>query len=93
MKRITVLSLSYLCILITFVSSQSNFNQTNNNTETHLKEVKEINGKAKLDEYFSKNKRAIIEIYAPWCHHCQIFAPIYKQLYNEVKNSINEVYK
>ncbi len=86
MSQVTVFLLCLVCIQIISIQSQQKTVPNNNSTGVHLKEVKEINGKAKLDEYFSKNKRAIIEIYAPWCHHCQVFAPVYKQLYNEVKN-------
>ena len=51
--------------------------------------IKEINGKPKLDEYFSKTKRAIIEIDAPWCDHCKHFSPAFEQLYLEVMKYIN----
>jgi thiol-disulfide isomerase/thioredoxin len=84
MSHITVFLLFLMCIQFISINSQPNIVPTYNSTGVHLKEVKEINGKVKLDEYFSKNKRAIIEIYAPWCHHCQVFAPVFKQLYNEV---------
>jgi thiol-disulfide isomerase/thioredoxin len=84
MSKITVFSLFLISIQLFSFNSQKNTPQTNNSTGVLLKDVKEVNGKAKLDEYFSKNKRAIVEIYAPWCHHCQVFAPTFKQLYNEV---------
>lgn len=44
------------------------------------KVVKKIVAKSFDYEVLQSKQDVLLKIYAPWCHHCQEFAPIYEKL-------------
>ena len=86
LAKIFLMIMFLLSITFSFDVEDYHINSHNNNTESvsNSTEVKEINDIEKLKSFLKTKKRAIIEIYAPWCAHCKKFAPVFHQLNQEV---------
>lgn len=58
---------------------------------TSYADVKKVKTEKELDDILKKNKSVIVKFGAPWCGHCKIAAQPYKELSNEVKETLVDV--
>jgi len=82
--RKIILSFILFKLLITFIFCSNSKNETDKIVAQIDHKVIEINDRAKLKEFIKENKKFMLEVYLPQCHHCVMFAPVYEKLSNDV---------
>jgi protein disulfide-isomerase A1 len=72
----------FVCLILTHIIT------TNVKEDGGVLVLNEANFDSAVDQY----ETLIIEFYAPWCQHCQKFAPEYSKAANVLKNDIPPIY-
>ena len=78
MSFIKVFIFVFLLVIMSF--ADSNVLEIDIEAANKQSKVIELKDRKSVEDFVKKNKKFILEIYLPGCHHCEIFKPVYDKL-------------